>query len=81
MRQERREARPCEALAREVGERLLLVVVCNACALRPSCTGSDRPACTESDDSAALVTAALAARWLARDLRAHPANFPERRVA
>jgi hypothetical protein len=26
---------------------------------------------------AVLGTAALAARWLARDLRAHPANFPE----
>jgi hypothetical protein len=26
---------------------------------------------------AALVAGALAARWLARDLRVHPANFPE----
>jgi hypothetical protein len=25
---------------------------------------------------AVLLAAALAARWLARDLRAHPANFP-----
>lgn len=27
--------------------------------------------------AALLVTGALAARWLARDLRAHPANFPD----
>jgi Transposase DDE domain len=28
-----------------------------------------------------LLVGMLAARWLARDLRAHPANFPDRRVA
>ena len=27
--------------------------------------------------AAVLVAGALAARWLARDLRAHPANFPD----
>jgi hypothetical protein len=28
-----------------------------------------------------LLVGVLAARWLARDLRAHPANFPDRHVA
>jgi hypothetical protein len=51
-----------------VGLALLIVVVEGARHHRPQETALL---------AALLVTGALAARWLARDLRAHPANFPD----
>jgi hypothetical protein len=44
---------------------------------RCSSWSSRAPRYHRPQEAALIVTGALAARWLARDLRAHPPNFPD----